>query len=51
MRHTIAVTQIKTYEVTIEASDASEAIASLNEWIDDDFEKYQTGNLWNIEAK
>jgi hypothetical protein len=49
--YTITATLTKTYEIKVEAADAAAAIASLDDWIADDFEGYETGAQWTMEAK
>ena len=39
-KYTITAVQTKTYEVEVEAEDPASAIASLDEWIEDDFEEF-----------
>jgi hypothetical protein len=40
----------KTYEIEVEAADAASAIATLDDWIADDFEDYETSAQWIMEA-
>jgi hypothetical protein len=49
--YTITATLTKTYEVKVEAADSAAAIAALNDWIADDFEQFETGAQWVMEAK
>lgn len=49
--YTITATLTKTYEIKVEAADSAAAIASLDDWIADDFEDYETGAQWVMEAK
>ena len=46
----VYATLTKTYEIEVEAGDTAEAIESLNDWIADDFEEYETGAQWTMEA-
>jgi hypothetical protein len=41
---------MKTYEIEVEAEDSASAIASLDDWIADDFEAYETNAQWDLEA-
>lgn len=50
MKYTVTATLTKTYEIEVEALDESEAIASLNDWIDEDFENYEVGAKWEMVA-
>jgi hypothetical protein len=49
--YTITATLTKTYEIKVEAADSAAAIAELNDWIADDFEQFETGAQWTMEAK
>jgi len=49
--YTITATLTKTYEIKVDATDVADAIASLDDWIADDFEDYETGAQWTMEAK
>jgi len=51
MKYTVTVTQVKTYELTIDAIDEGAAIDSLDDWIEEDFEEYNIANSWTMEAK
>jgi hypothetical protein len=46
----VYATLTKTYEVEVEADNTASAIASLDDWIADDFEEYETGAEWKMEA-
>lgn len=50
MKYTITATQTKVYEIEVEAIDASSAIDSLNDWIEDDFEDFKVDGKWELEA-
>jgi hypothetical protein len=39
------------YEVVVKAEDAEEAIASLDDWIADDFAEYQVDGSWDLVAE
>jgi hypothetical protein len=49
-KFTIYATQTKNYEIEVEAEDGLSAIASLDDWIADDFEEFETGAKWDLEA-
>jgi hypothetical protein len=49
--YTITATLTKTYEIKVEAADSAAAIAELSDWIADDFEQFETGAQWVMEAK
>ena len=49
--YTITATLTKTYEIKVKAADPAAAIASLDDWIEDDFEDFETDAIWEIEAK
>lgn len=38
------------YEVSLEADSLEDALESVDDWIADDFEPYQTSNHWSIDA-
>ena len=50
MKYIIRATQTKNYEVEVEAKDPSSAIRLLDDWIEDDFEAYQTTGGWEFIA-
>ena len=50
MKYTILATQTKNYKIEVEAQDPSSAIALLDEWIEDDFEEYETTGGWEMIA-
>lgn len=47
---TVKATLTKYYEIEVEAEDEGEAIESLNDWIADDFEDFETGAKWDFEV-
>jgi hypothetical protein len=51
MKYTVKVTQTKIYEIEVDAIDEDSAISSLDEFIDDDFQEYITGNSYTMEVK
>jgi hypothetical protein len=51
MEYTITATLTKTYEIKVFATDPQNAIDQLDEWISDDFEEFETGSQWTMEAK
>ena len=48
--YTITAKLLNTYEIKVMATDAAAALASLDDWISDDFEDYLTNQQWDIEA-
>jgi hypothetical protein len=50
MIYTVRATLTKTYKIKVEATDSVAAIASLDDWIADDFEDFETGASWDFEA-
>lgn len=46
----VKATLTKDYEVEVEANDEMDAIKKLDDWISDDFEKYEVGARWDFEA-
>lgn len=50
-KFTITAVQTKTYQIEVEAADPAEAIASLDDWMEDDFEDYEVTGKWEMEAK
>ena len=51
MKYTVTATQTKTFEIEVEAADPAAAIASLDDWIEDDFQDYEITGGWEMEAK
>jgi hypothetical protein len=49
-KFTIYATQTKYYEIEVEAADEAAAIASLDDWIEDDFQEFATDGKWDLEA-
>lgn len=49
-KYTVTAILTKTYEIKVEATDSAAAIASLNDWIADDFDDYETDARWTMEA-
>lgn len=47
----VKATSTKEYEIEVDAEDAGSAIDSLKEWISDDFEDYEVGARWDLEAR
>jgi phosphotransferase system HPr-like phosphotransfer protein len=50
-RFTVYATQTKNYQIEVEAEDETSAIASLDEWIEDDFEDFEVTGGWEMVAK
>ena len=48
--YTITAKLLNTYEIKVMASSAVAAIASLDEWISDDFEPHLTNAQWDLEV-
>lgn len=51
MKYTVYATQTKNYEIEVEATDESAAIASLDDWIETDFEDFEVTGGWEMVAK
>ena len=49
-KYTIIATQTKTYQVEVEAADPEAAIASLDDWIEDDYQDHITWSEWRMET-
>ena len=49
-KFTVYATMTKNYAVEVEADNEASAIASLDDWIADDFEEFETGGRWDLEA-
>lgn len=49
-KYTVTATFTRTYEIEVEANDPLLAIKSLEGWIDEDFEEFEVGTSWNMEA-
>lgn len=49
--YTITATLTRTYEIKVNATDPQNAIEQLDDWISDDFEEFETGAQWKMEAK
>jgi hypothetical protein len=49
-KYTVNAVLTKTYEIEVEAADSAAAIASLDDWIADDFEEYEIDSQWTMEA-
>jgi hypothetical protein len=49
-KFTVKATLTKEYEVEVVATDESQAIAALDEWIEDDFEGFEVSAGWKFEA-
>ena len=50
-KFTIYATQTKNFEIEVEAEDGLAAIASLDDWIEDDFEEFEVTGGWEMVAK
>nr|DAW17396.1 MAG TPA: PcfM DpnD/PcfM-like protein [Caudoviricetes sp.] len=47
---TIELKNIRTYVVAVEAESELDAHAKISDWIADDFESYEVGNLWQTQV-
>jgi phosphotransferase system HPr-like phosphotransfer protein len=47
----IEATRSHRYSIEVEAKDEEEALASLDDWIADDFEEYETNAQWEFEVR
>jgi hypothetical protein len=45
-----AVLQVE-YAIEVEAESEDKALATLNDWIDDDFKPHQTNAVWDFEIQ
>jgi hypothetical protein len=50
MKYTITAVQTKTYEIEVEADSPASALASLDDWIEDDFDDFLQNGQWELEA-
>ena len=50
MKFVVQATQTKHFEIPVEATNAAEAQAKIEDWIEDDFEDFQTQAEWQIEV-
>ncbi len=46
----IKAVRLQEFEVKVEAADEAEALASVDDWIIDDFEPFATHSEWQLEA-
>jgi hypothetical protein len=49
-KYKVTATRTHWYEVEVEADSEMDAIKSLDDWIADDFEDYETNAQWDFEA-
>jgi hypothetical protein len=49
-KYLIVATRTSEYEIEVEAEDEQSALATLDEWIADDFEEYIRQNAWDFEV-
>ena len=49
-KYLIVATRKSEYEIEIEADDEQSALATLDDWIADDFEPYIQQNTWDFEV-
>ena len=50
-KYLVTATMQVEYQVPVEAKNEYEAIKKLDDWIDDDFQPYQTNAVWDIFAQ
>jgi hypothetical protein len=50
MKFIVTAKLLNTYEVEVMATDAAAAIASLDEWVAEDFEDYLENQQWDLET-
>ena len=48
--YTITAKLLNTYEIKVMATDSAAALASLDEWVAEDFTDFITNQQWDIEA-
>jgi hypothetical protein len=49
-KHTVRATLTREYEIEVDATDPASAIEKLDDWISDDFEPFEVGAHWQLEA-
>lgn len=50
MKFIVTAKLLNTYEIEVMATDAAAAIASLDEWVAEDFEDYLENQQWDMET-
>jgi hypothetical protein len=50
IEYTITAKLLNTYEIKVMATDSAAALASLDEWVAEDFTDFITNQQWDIEA-
>jgi hypothetical protein len=48
--YTVTAVRTTTYEVDVKAESPASAIEKLDDWISDDFEKFEVAGHWTLEA-
>ena len=48
--YTITAKLLNTYEIKVMATDSASALASLDEWVAEDFTDFMTNQQWDMEA-
>jgi hypothetical protein len=48
--YTITAKLLNTYEIKVMATDSASALASLDEWVAEDFTEFITNQQWDMEA-
>ena len=49
-KYLIVATRVSEYEILVEADDEQSALATLDDWIADDFEEYIQQNTWDFDV-
>ncbi len=49
-KYLIIATRVSEYEILVEAEDEQAALATLDDWIADDFEDYNQTNTWDFDV-
>jgi hypothetical protein len=48
--YVVRATLTRNYEIEVKANDPASAIEKLDDWISDDFEPFEVGAHWELEA-
>lgn len=49
-KYLIVATRVSEYEILVEAEDEQAALATLDDWIADDFEEHIQQNTWDFDV-
>jgi hypothetical protein len=49
-KYLIVATRVSEYEILVEAEDEQAALATIDDWIADDFEEYNQMNTWDFDV-